>query len=157
MSEGVFKKSSMACCSLPKRWWVKSGYVRHNQYSKVISEFRSGNTGTGDRITTFSSLPISGPDGRVTLCPGCGLSYNKHYHWVVSCPGLANARAVIMVGDKSLENIFDEMENHPIHHNDQEKLRNFLDTSGDTRRVVVDKAQALDKLRAAFIDLLWKF
>lgn len=145
-------KSSLACCSLPKKWWRKARYVRNTEYSKILSEFRGGQTGTGDRMGCFHDQDLSKEDGSVVLCPTCGSSFNKPYHWVVACPGLQVARDSVRLGDLPLSAIFDSYGQV----DDVKKLGMFLDMENDDFETMREKAAVLDTLRQSFMNMWYR-
>ena len=150
VTTNMSNKSSLRCCSLPKKWWKKRNYVRYTDASKTISEFRSGNTNTGDTSPLLQHSFLSAPDGRVLVCVGCGSSFNKPYHWVVSCSKLDELRSSLTVDNKSLTEIFTSFGTI----SDVDKLKMFLETSNDNMNTIIEKSSCLDQLREKYLAML---
>ena len=125
-------------------------YVRYTETSKTISEFRCGNTGTGDTSPLSRYSFLSAPDGRVLVCAGCGSAYNKPYHWVISCLKFGDLRRSLTVNGESLSDIFDSY--GPM--TDADKLKLFLETSSDNTTTIMEKAHCLDLMRDDYLAVL---
>ena len=143
-------KSSLVCCSLPRKWWKKSNYVKYTESSKVISQFRSSSTLTGNMAPLSHHSFLSAPDGRVLVCAGCGSAFNKPHHWVINCPSLATQRNDLTVDGSSLHSIFASSGQL----SEVEILKSFLDTSKDSMNTIMEKASCLDKLRDHYLAML---
>ena len=144
------KKSSLVCCSLPRKWWKKANYVKYTETSKIISQFRSSGTLTGNMAPLSHYSFLSAPDGRVLVCAGCGSAFNKPHHWVISCPSLTAHRNNLTVNGSSLHDIFVSSG----HDSEVETLESFLDTSRDNMNTIVEKATCLDKLREQYLSMM---
>ena len=139
-------KSSLSCCSIPKKWWKKQKYVKNTETSKIISEFRSGNACIGDRDNEYAMHDLSNEDGRILTCPACGMGYNKTYHLIVRCEEMNQLRQQLKVGEETLEEMFNKRSGQ-----DTEKLHWFLNVSDDELRIRNEKAEAMNTIRNKLI------
>ena len=93
----------------PKSWWKKQLYVKEEDWSRTLSEFRGGNARLGNRDDSLASLCVANDQGRVVSCPLCLRGPNNEVHLLVECSKMIPVRNQQLIsGATSLQTWIDE-------------------------------------------------
>ena len=96
------EKQSLCLMPAPVGLWRVKEYIRDWSWSRIITAFRAGNAGLGNRDGHYRNMAVFMENGRIVACPLCnGQPYNE-VHVLAQCVELERARRDIRVDGMTL-------------------------------------------------------
>ena len=146
---------SLRLLPIPKTWWYLNKNLSSSRWCNILTSFKVGNAGLGNRDAFRSTLAVLEDGGRVTLCPLCFLGPNDEIHLLLHCEKLRPSRTRIMVdGGLSLESSLRHLRRVEGPSGDAETVCNFLGQTSTPIHGLIERGLALDILLDEFF-LMW--